>query len=111
MIRVAVVGLGKMGISHLGLINPHPDVQVTAVCDATAYVLDVLSKYTGLNTYSDYTKMLAEAPLDAVVIATPSKSHYAMVRAALEKGLHVFCEKPFTLNPDEAARPYLVLAP
>ena len=43
--------------------------------------------------------MLAEVELDAVVIATPSRTHAAMVRAALERGLHVFCEKPFSLDP------------
>ena len=46
--------------------------------------------------------MLAEVDLDAVVIATPSKPHAPMVRAALERGLHVFCEKPLTLSPDDA---------
>ncbi|MEI9928760.1 MAG: Gfo/Idh/MocA family oxidoreductase [Sphingomonas sp.] len=103
MIRVAVVGLGKMGISHLGLINPLRDVEVAAVCDATGYVLDVLAKYTGLTTYTDYAKMLEEVALDAVIIATPSSAHAGMVRAALEKGLHVFCEKPFTLDPADSA--------
>jgi predicted dehydrogenase len=47
--------------------------------------------------------MLAEEPLDAVIIATPSRLHFSMVKAALERGLHVFCEKPFTLSPDESA--------
>lgn len=102
MVRVAVVGLGKMGISHLGIIRPHPGVDVTAVCDPTGYVLDVLAKYTGLQTYGDYAKMLEAAPLDAVVIATPSRVHVEMVRAALERGLHVFCEKPFTLSGADA---------
>lgn len=103
MIRVAVVGLGKMGISHLGLVRPLAGVEVAAVCDSTGYILDILSKYTGLNTYTDYAKMLAECPLDAVVIATPSRFHVDMVKAALEKGLHVFCEKPFTLSAADSA--------
>jgi predicted dehydrogenase len=42
--------------------------------------------------------MINEAGLEFVVIATPTKYHYQMVKYALEKGLHVFCEKPFTLN-------------
>ena len=62
------------------------------------------SKYTGLATYGDYEAMLAEADLDAVLIATPSKLHAAMVQSALERDLHVFCEKPLTLDPDDAGR-------
>ena len=48
MIRVAVVGLGKMGLSHLSMIRAHPEVDLIGVCDATGYVLDVLTKYTGV---------------------------------------------------------------
>ena len=44
MIRLAVVGLGKMGLSHHAMINAHPGVSVDAVCDSTGYVLDVLNK-------------------------------------------------------------------
>jgi predicted dehydrogenase len=102
MIRVAVVGLGKMGMSHQSMINAHPDVNLAAVCDSTGYVLDILAKYTGVKTCSDYEKMLAEVPLDAVIIATPSRFHAQMVRSALDKGLHVFCEKPFVLQPGDA---------
>lgn len=104
MIRVAVVGLGKMGASHLSIINAHPDVQVTAVCDPTGYILDVLGKYTGLKGYADYAEMLRTAELDAVIIATPSRTHGPMVEQALAKGLHVFCEKPFCLDPAESRK-------
>lgn len=98
MIKLAVVGLGKMGLSHHAMINAHPRVTVVAVCDATGYVLDVLNKYTGVRTYTDFDAMLAELALDAVIIATPSGMHARMVTAALAKGLHVFCEKPFCLD-------------
>lgn len=101
MIKLAVVGLGKMGLSHFAMINAHPHVDVAAVCDSTGYVLDVLNKYTGVKTYTDFDAMLLEVDLDAVVIATPSSMHAKMVKAALEKGLHVFCEKPFCLDSKE----------
>lgn len=101
MVRVGVVGLGKMGLSHHAMINAHPDVKVAAVCDATGYILDVLNKYTGVQTYTDYDVMLRDGQLDAVIIATPSRSHEAMVRSALDRGLHVFCEKPFVLSASE----------
>lgn len=98
MIRLAVVGLGKMGLSHHAMINAHPRVKVAAVCDSTSYVLDVLNKYTGVRTYTDFEAMLHEVELDAIIIATPSSMHARMVNAALAKGLHVFCEKPFCLD-------------
>ena len=75
MIRIAVVGLGKMGLSHLAIVNAHPDVELAAVCDSSGYVLGVLRKYTGVTTYSDYDTMLRDCELDAVLIATPSRTH------------------------------------
>ncbi|SFR84178.1 Predicted dehydrogenase [Agromyces sp. CF514] len=102
MIRVGIVGLGKMGLSHLAMINAHPDVSVEAVVDSTGYILDVLGKYTGLPTYADYERMLDEVELDAVLIATPTRFHASMVRAVLERGVNVFCEKPLCLTSAES---------
>jgi predicted dehydrogenase len=102
VIKVAIVGLGKMGLSHYAMINIHPDTEVVGICDSSSYVLGVLKKYTGVTTYTDFDAMLETADLDAIVIATPSSSHAHMVRAALERDLHVFCEKPFTLDAREA---------
>lgn len=102
MIQVAVVGAGKMGLSHLSILGAHPKVSVAAICDTSNYVLDVLQKYTGVVGYTDYDKMLHQVQLDAVVIATPNKAHYPMVKAALARGLHVFCEKPLTLRVSES---------
>jgi predicted dehydrogenase len=98
-VRIALVGVGKMGLSHQAIVNMHPDATLAAICDASGYMLDVLNKYSGIKTYSDFKKLLAEEPLDAILIATPSKTHAWMVEAALDKGLHVFCEKPFVLDP------------
>ena len=104
MIRVGMIGLGKMGLSHHAIVNAHPGIQVVAACDTTAYLTDVLAKYTGLKCYADLDRMLADEQLDAVVVATPSKLHAGMVTAALERGLHVFCEKPFVLDVADGER-------
>jgi predicted dehydrogenase len=100
-VKIAVVGLGKMGLSHFALVNAHPDTN-TVACDATGFLVDALKKYIPNTIHKRYDEMLASEPLDAVVIATPSRLHAPMVRAALERGLHVFCEKPFCLDPDES---------
>jgi predicted dehydrogenase len=102
VIRVGVVGLGKMGLSHHALLGAHPDVDLVGVCDSAGYVLGVLKKNTGVATFGDYEQMLEQAKPDAVLIATPTRSHVDMVRAALERDVHVFCEKPLTLDPDDA---------
>ena len=104
MIRTAMVGLGKMGLSHLAMLRAHPDLELVAGCDATTFLTDVLQKYSGLKCYGDFEQMLAQERLDAVVIATPSKLHASMVEKSLERGLHVFCEKPFVLDVGEGER-------
>ncbi len=104
MLKAGLVGLGKMGLSHQSIINSHPDVELRAVCDTSGYILDLLAKYTGVRTYTDYRRMLAEEPLDCVFIATPSRYHVEIAAAALDRGLHIFCEKPFGLDAQAGYR-------
>lgn len=103
-IRVGVVGLGKMGLSHLAMVRAHPHVTVAGVTDSTGYILDVLGKYTGLRTFGSIEGMLDEAELDAVIIATPTNFHARMVETVVERGVHVFCEKPLSLSADDSER-------
>ena len=101
MIKGAVIGLGKMGISHASILGAHPDVQLSAVCDTSSFVLSGFNKFSKLNTYTDYKKMIDKEDLDFVVVSTPTKFHYPVVKYALDKGLNVFCEKPFMLTIDQ----------
>lgn len=103
MVKVALVGLGKMGLSHLAVFRAHPDVDVVGVCDSSSMVLDVLAKYTGVATFTDLNTMLEVTYPDALVVATPSHLHASMVRSALARGIHVFCEKPFVLDLSEGS--------
>lgn len=104
MLKVALVGLGKMGLSHLSIICTHPDVDIVGVCDSSGLVLDVLAKQSGLKTYTNYERMLSEGKPDAVIIVTPSHLHASMARSALMADAHVFCEKPLFLDPNEGAK-------
>jgi predicted dehydrogenase len=101
MIRAGIIGLGKMGISHAAIVGAHPNVDMVAVCDTSSLVLDAFKKFTNVEVYSDYKKMMDESKLEFVVIATPTKFHYHMAKYALEKGINVFCEKPFSLTYSE----------
>jgi predicted dehydrogenase len=100
-LKGGIIGLGKMGISHAAIVSPHPSVDMVAVCDTSTIVLDVFRKFSRVKLYNDYVKMIEKESLDFVVIATPTRLHYPMVKHALEKGLNVFCEKPFCMNTNE----------
>lgn len=104
MIRTAIVGLGKMGLSHLAILRTHPDLDVVGVCDSAGYLRDILAKYTGLDCYDDFDRMLTQTKADAVVVAVPSRLHAPMVEKALARGTHVFCEKPFVLDVGDGER-------
>jgi scyllo-inositol 2-dehydrogenase (NADP+) len=104
MIRTAIVGLGKMGLSHLAILRAHPGIEVVGGCDSVGYFREVLTKYTGLVCYEDFERMLTETQPDALVVATPSKLHSSMVEQALTRGIHVFCEKPFVLDVSDGER-------
>jgi predicted dehydrogenase len=101
MIKVCLIGVGKMGISHLSILGAHPDVQVVGVCDTSKMVLDVLKKYSEFTCYFDYEEMLEKAEPDAVFVSVPTKYHASIVKKVLEKGKHVFAEKPLCLTAEE----------
>lgn len=98
MLKVALIGAGKMGISHLSILGAHHDVDVVGVCDTSKMVNDFLTRYGKFNCFTDYKKMMDEVKPDAVFVAVPTKFHYSIIKDLLEKGVHVFAEKPFCLT-------------
>lgn len=109
MIKVALVGAGKMGISHLSILGGHPDVEVVGVSDTSKMVLDVFKKYSAFPCFTEYEEMLDKADPDAVVVAVPTKFHAPLVKNILDHGIHVFAEKPLCLNAEEG-KPLVELA-
>ena len=109
MLKVALIGAGKMGISHLSILGAHSKVQVVGVCDTSKMVIDVLEKYSPFPCFTDYKKMLADTKPDAVFVAVPTKDHASIVKELLSQNIHVFVEKPFCLSPGEG-EPLVALA-
>jgi predicted dehydrogenase len=101
MVKVGLIGAGKMGISHLAILGAHPDVEIAGVCDTSKMVTDVLEKYSSFPGYADYKKMIEQTRPDAVFVAVPTKFHASIVKDLVEHGIHVFAEKPFCLNPQQ----------
>src|SRR5688572_19327913 len=102
MIRVGIVGLGYWGPHLVRNFAGLPDSEVTAICDLDPKRLEQLRTLFP-NAYA--TKEAAEAlnheMIDAAVIATPTKTHYALASQALKRGLHTFVEKPLATSPEE----------
>lgn len=87
-----------MGLSHLAILGGYGNTNIVGVCDTAKMVTDFLSKQGKFNCFSDYHKMIEETKPDAVVVAVPTKFHYSIIKDLLEKGIHVFAEKPFCLH-------------
>ena len=100
-VKAGIIGLGKMGLSHAAILNPHPDIELVGVCDTSSIVLEAFKKFSKINTYDDFKKMIDIEKPDCILVASPTKFHYEMVRYAVEKGIHTFCEKPFSLTISE----------
>ncbi len=99
--RGAVVGFGRMGLTHFSILNAHPRVNLVAVCDSSRFVLQNVARYLGVQTYGDVDRMLTAAELDFLVVATPTCDHTPILRQAITRGLHVFVEKPFALSAQQ----------
>lgn len=102
-IKLAIIGMGRMGITHYSIINSHPDVEIRAVADTSSLVINLIKKYLkGVHVYNDYNKLLKNESLDAIIICTPPALHYLVAFEAAQRGIHVFSEKPFTTDNKKA---------
>jgi len=103
IIRIGIIGFGRMGITHYSIVNSHPKVKISCVADTSGLVLGLLKKYIpDTSIYQDYDELLDNEHLDAVLVCTPPQLHYRIVKSCAEKGIHVFVEKPFTTEYKKA---------
>lgn len=103
IVRIGIIGMGRMGLTHYPIINSHPNVEIVSVADASTLILDMMKKYIPrLKTYTDYKDLLKAGDVDGAIICTPSSLHFEACKLAAENNVSVFCEKPFTTSPDQA---------
>ena len=103
MLKIAVIGLGDISKIHIPAIQDNPDAELVAVCDIDDALKDTV---TGVTFYTDYHEMLEKEILDCVHICLPHYLHYQVTKACVEKGIHVFLEKPLARSAEEGM--YLV---
>ncbi|MFI5709718.1 Gfo/Idh/MocA family protein [Kribbella sp. NPDC051620] len=94
-LRVGVVGLGFAGRTALEAFSELPDVEVVALAGLETDILKSLgAEHSVPNLFEKWEDLIAVDGLDAVSIGTPTQLHAPIALAALERGLHVLCEKP-----------------
>ena len=105
-LRIAVVGIGKMGLLHAGILSSLPDIELVALCDKSAMILRFARKVfapTGVKVLNGIEE-LAGLDLDVAYVTTPISSHAAIVRElyATETARNIFVEKTLATNYEEA---------
>jgi len=103
-VRVGLAGLGSMGRNHLRVILSRPNSRLVAVADPVAETLDAAVASSGAQGFSEPLAMIAEADLDAVVIAAPTTAHVPLALGAIERGLAVLVEKPLAATVEDGLR-------
>jgi UDP-N-acetylglucosamine 3-dehydrogenase len=103
-IRFGLVGLGSMGRNHLRVLGALPGCRLVAVADPVEEVLAAANASSGAQGFADPLAMIADADLDAVVIAAPTTAHVPLALAAIERRIAVLVEKPLAATVVEARR-------
>ncbi len=103
IIRVAVAGTSFAGGVQIPVFQSHKRTTVVAVSSGRAERAKSVAAEHGIPAaYTNFKEMLDQEKPDLVSIATPTSLHCSMALAAIQRGIHVLCEKPFAMNADEA---------
>lgn len=109
-LRTAVVGLGWWGQKIVRSLQDSDRIDVVVGVEPSAEVAAQVSRSTGIDTVLSLAEAVDRGDIEAVVLCTPHPLHAEQVVAAAEAGLHVFCEKPFTVSSEEARRALAAIA-
>jgi predicted dehydrogenase len=98
MLKVAIVGCGKIADSHASQIRRIKGCEIVGVCDREPLMArQIYERFPIKRYFSDLRELLNEARPDVVHITTPPESHFDIAKFCLERGCHVYVEKPFTI--------------
>jgi predicted dehydrogenase len=102
MVRIGVIGAGYWGPNLVRCFEESPQCQVAYICDRDTKKLDnICKRFPEVIGTTDDREVLRRDRIDAVVIATPTRTHYELARRALDAGLHTFVEKPLATTSKE----------
>lgn len=105
MLKVAIVGCGRIADSHAAQIQRIKGSKIVGVCDREPLMArQLFERFPVGGHFSELQQLLQEAKPDVVHITTSPESHFDIAKTCLEAGCHVYVEKPFTLNAEDARR-------
>jgi predicted dehydrogenase len=99
-IKAGVLGVGKMGEYHVGILSENRDVELTGISDASEERGRVISERYGVPYFKDLNEMLKQ--VDVAIVAVPTKLHHKIGMEVLNAGVHVLLEKPCSDNLENA---------
>ena len=103
MLRIGIVGCGKIADDHLSQVKRIPACEVVGVCDKEILMAEQLAeRFFVRHRFDNLDEMLTTVTPDVVHITTPPASHFALAKKCIEFGSHVYVEKPFTVTEQEA---------
>jgi predicted dehydrogenase len=103
MLKAAIVGCGKIADSHAAQIQRISGCEIVAACDREELMAKQFCERFRIKRYfTDVAELINETRPDVIHITTPPQSHYGIGRECLERGCHVYIEKPFTVDTGEA---------
>jgi predicted dehydrogenase len=103
MVRVAIVGCGKIADSHAAQIQRIKGCEIVGVCDREPLMAwQLYDRFPIRQHFCDLAELFSKADPQVVHITTPPQSHFDLAKFCLERGAHVYVEKPFTVNEQEA---------
>ena len=103
MLKVAIVGCGKIADAHASQIQRLEGCEIVGVCDREPLMAEqIYERFPIKERFTDVGELLSKSQPDVVHITTPPESHFPIARFCLEQGCHVYVEKPFTLYAKQA---------
>ena len=99
-LKIGVLGAGHLGKIHLRLLQESSAYELVGFYDSQPQIAAKISREFGYRSFSEVDSLLDE--VDVIDIVTPTISHFELGKKALEKGLHIFLEKPITATVEEA---------
>ena len=108
--KAGIVGLGKMGLLHSGILNTIPDIHITTIAEKDSIVRKYIRRaIPNVKIYDDYNEIFDKEKVDVIFITSPTNTHLPVMLSCIKNNINFFVEKPLTKDLAEAKQVCSVL--